>query len=153
MGPHVYAMLGKGPTLSYVYPKSTFSTHGRALPQLLQLGLKSVGWDPHQICKCSSSNGDGGWEEPMGAGGSSPGRWLQGFPDSIPTFALCLLKYTSSLLPTYLRHICLKHESLPWMSRCASHSLREAIFENYIINHCYRHLLRFQGHYFYKVFK
>lgn len=113
----MYAMVGKGPTLSYVHPKSTSSKRGGAVPQLLQLGLQSEGWEPHQICKCSPSNGDGGREEPMGAGGSSPGRQLQGFPDSIPTLALCLLKDTSSLLPAYLRHICLEHESLPWMSR------------------------------------
>lgn len=111
----MYAMVGKGPTLNYVPPKSTFSTHGRAGPQLLQLGLKSVGWDPHQICKCSSSNG--GWragradgcrrEQPRPPASGVP--WLHPYPCPLPAEGHFLSLSHLPLNDTFVSNMSLFH--------------------------------------------
>lgn len=109
----MYAMVGKGPTLSMFTQRAHFQHMEEPYHHSSSWVWSPWAGTPIRSASVLPATGDGGQEEPMGAGGSSPGRRLQGFPHSIPTLALCLLKDTSSLFSTYLW---MTHLSRIWVS-------------------------------------
>lgn len=60
--------------------------------------------------------------------GAAPAASVRGsLTPSLPLPSACWRTLPLSFPLTFEWHICLEHESLPWMSRCASHSLQKVI--------------------------